>query len=558
MSAPSSADTGSSRSEPLPRAERRALLDALQPAFDGLDAQYALATGETRRRTYLDSAASSLRLQPAARAMDEALRHYANTHSRLHFGAHVMTRAYEQAHDAVLDFVGADPEAYTAIFCGHGVTAGLNRMARQLLPSPEERAGRRDVVITTMMEHHANDLPHRKHAAEVVHVPLDTDAGGQAGRVDMQALREAVEAHAERLAYVAITSASNVTGVTNPVRDIARLAHEAGARVVVDAAQSAAHMPIPIYDADSGHALDVVCLSGHKIYAPGSPGVIVARKELFDEREPQIVGGGIVERVETDRYEITDRLPEREEAGTPNLPGAFLLAATLRILRRVGMDVVAEHERALTQHLLTRFSQIDGLTLYGAPDLNEADRIGVVTFNLDALPHGLVAAALNDYFGIAMRNECFCAQPFVRRLLGRVGEGATSSPAPAGDGAPASAGNDDASCELSFGADEAPGGNVARPPQQQSDCEQPGMVRASLGLYNTKADIDYAADALSDLAARPDFYRAQYRRAAADGSDWTHETFHFAPAEAFDFDAAAVEAADDITARAEPAPPQSP
>jgi len=545
MSVPTALPRSTDSAEASSREDRRALLAALQPAFDGLATTYELAGGEHKRRTYLDSAASNLRLRPAARVMRQALGHYANTHSKLHFGAHVMTRAYEQSHEAILDFVGANPDVYTAVFCGHGVTAGLNRMARQLLPSPGRHGqeGARDVVITTMMEHHANDLPHRKHAREVVHVPLETDPGGQAGRVDMQALEGAIQEHADRLAYVAITSASNVTGVANPVREIARLAHEAGARVVVDAAQSAAHMPIPIYDESTGHALDVVCLSGHKIYAPGSPGVIVARRELFEGREPQTVGGGIVSRVETGSYQITDRLPEREEAGTPNLPGAFLLAATLRILSRVGMDVVERHERELTQRALTRFSDIDGLTLYGSPDLEVAERIGVITFNLDALPHGLVAAALNDYFGIAMRNECFCAQPFVRQLLGRAGEAA--APVPSGDGAPA------ASCEEAgvsdAGASDAGAGGAQ--PRSQPGYQQPGMVRASLGLYNTEADIDYAAEALADLAARPEFYREQYQPAGGGSGDWRHQSFAFEPAEVFDLNAAANEAADEAVAK---------
>jgi len=540
MSVPTALPRSTDSAEASSREDRRALLAALQPAFDGLATTYELAGGEHKRRTYLDSAASNLRLRPAARVMRQALGHYANTHSKLHFGAHVMTRAYEQSHKAILNFVGANPDVYTAVFCGHGVTAGLNRMARQLLPSPGRHGqeGARDVVITTMMEHHANDLPHRKHAREVVHVPLETDPGGQAGRVDMQALEGAIQEHADRLAYVAITSASNVTGVANPVREIARLAHEAGARVVVDAAQSAAHMPIPIYDESTGHALDVVCLSGHKIYAPGSPGVIVARRELFEGREPQTVGGGIVSRVETGSYQITDRLPEREEAGTPNLPGAFLLAATLRILSRVGMDVVERHERELTQRALTRFSDIDGLTLYGSPDLEVAERIGVITFNLDALPHGLVAAALNDYFGIAMRNECFCAQPFVRQLLGRAGEAA--APVPSGDGAPA------ASCEEAGASDAGAGGTQ---PRSQPGYQQPGMVRASLGLYNTEADIDYAAEALADLAARPEFYREQYQPAGGGSGDWRHQSFAFEPAEVFDLNAAANEAADEAVAK---------
>jgi selenocysteine lyase/cysteine desulfurase len=218
--------------------------------------------------------------------------------------------------------------------------------------------------------------------------------------------------------------------------------------------------------------------------------VIVAREALFEGLEPQVVGGGIVDRVETDRYEITDALPEREEAGTPNLPGALRLAATLQLLGRIGMDLVAEDERELAQYALERFAAIDGLTIYGSHRLEVADRIGVIAFNLADLPHGLVAAALNDYFGVAVRNECFCAQPFVRELLGRAGN--------AGGAA------DGAECG----------------PETQ-----PGMVRASLGLYNTEQDIDAAVEALSDLAARPDWYREQYRPRLDGSGDWVHRSF---------------------------------
>ena len=471
-------------------AERTARLDALREAFTGLDTAYPRADGTTGPRTYLDSAASTLRCTVADDIVRRALRHYANTHSTLHAGARIMTHLYEQAHEIVGRFVDA-PDDYTVVFNGSGVTGGLNRMARVLA----ERRPDRDLVITTMMEHHANDLPHRKHVGEVVHVPLEKDPDGEAGRVDVDALRAAIAEHADRLNYVAVTAASNVTGVVNPVHEVARLAHEAGALCVVDAAQSAAHEPISVQGREEAEALDVLCMSGHKIYAPGSPGVIVARKSLFEGLEPQEVGGGIVDRVETDRYEITDTLPEREEAGTPNLPGALRLAATLQLLGRIGMDLVAEDERELTQYALERFEAVDGLTIYGSHRLEVADRIGVIAFNLHDLPHGLVAAALNDYFGVAVRNECFCAQPFVRQLLGRAG-GAT-------DG------------------------------EECGPETQPGMVRASLGLYNTKADVDTAVEALSDLADRPDWYRAQYRPRLDGSGDWVHRTFEHPPETAF-------------------------
>ncbi|HKL87734.1 MAG TPA: aminotransferase class V-fold PLP-dependent enzyme, partial [Salinibacter sp.] len=283
----------------------------------------------------------------------------------------------------------------------------------------------------------------------------------------------------------------------------ARLAHEVGALCVVDAAQSAAHMPVHMTGQGEEAAIDVLCMSGHKIYAPGSPGVIVARKALFEGLEPQEVGGGIVDRVETEFYQIMEELPEREEAGTPNLPGAFRLAATLYLMGRIGMDVIEEDERELTQYALERFEAIDGLTIYGSHRLEVAERIGVITFNLDDLPHGLVTAALNDYFGIAVRNECFCAQPFVRQLLGRSGTG----------------------------NGEATGENCG--PETQ-----PGMVRVSFGLYNTTDDVDTVVNALGDIADRPDWYRSKYRPALDGSGDWVHREFDHPPESSFSLDAA--------------------
>ena len=483
-----------------PRAERTALLRQLQDAFIGLDTAYPLANGSEQRRIYLDSAASNLCWQPAWETAQEALAHYANTHSHLHHGARIMTAAYDDAHQAVLDFVNA-PEDYTAIFCGTGVTGGLNRVARLLA----ERRPKRDVVITTIMEHHANDLPHRKHVGEVVHVPVEKDADGEAGRVGMDHLRQAVETHADRLNYIAITAASNVTGILNPIHEIAQLAHQHGALVVVDGAQAAAHMPLSVQGAADDEAIDVLCLSGHKIYTPGSPGVIIAREALFAGLEPQEVGGGIVDFVDTARYDIMSALPEREETGTPNLPGSIALGAALRLLQHIGMDVVEEEERALTQYALSTFAAIPGLHLYGSHRLEVADRIGVVTFNLHDLPHGLVTAALNDYFGIAVRNECFCAQPFVRQLLGISDEHGVAPP----------------SCFDTCTADE-----------------QPGMVRVSLGLYNTEADIDACGEALRYLTTHAEEIQAQYAPVPDGSGDWRHRSFHFPPERSFSIDGA--------------------
>lgn len=475
--------------------QRRALLDNLRTEFLGLDTTYPLADGRTVRRIYLDSAASNLRMKVADDIVRRAMAHYANTHSQLHCSARIMTDLYHWAHEVVLDFVGATDD-YTAIFCGNGVTGGLNRMACVLKAQRPDR----DVVITTLMEHHANDLPHRKHVGTVVHVPVEKDPDGDAGRVNMTALREAIAKHADRLNYVAITAASNVTGITNPIHDIARLAHEAGALVVVDAAQSAAHTPISMKGAEPEEDLDVVCLSGHKIYTPGSPGVIVARKDLFTGQEPMEVGGGIVSFVDTKRYVVTNDLPDREETGTPNIPGALSLAATLYLLGRIGMDVIEEDERDITQYALTKIEAIENLRLYGSHRLEVAERIGVITFNIPGLQHGLVAAALNDYFGIAVRNDCFCAQPFVRQLLGIADEAGVAPDSCMGVYLPGT---------------------------------RPGMVRISFGLYNTKADVDAAIYAIRHISENVDYYRDQYQPVPTSSSDYRHRTFQFDTKAAF-------------------------
>jgi len=478
------------------KAEREALLEAIRTQFYGLDTVYPLADGRTARRVYLDSAASNLRMKVSDEIVHRALAHYANTHSQLHFGARIMTDLYHHAHEIVRNFVGATDE-FTVVFNGNGVTGCINRMARVLA----EKRPDRDVVITSLMEHHANDLPHRKHARKVVHIPLAHDPDGEAGRVDLEALQGAIEAHGGQLNYVAVTCASNVTGVTNPIHDIARMAHAAGALVMVDAAQSAAHAPLSVTCKDPEECIDVLVMSGHKIYTPGSPGVIVARKALFQGLEPQDVGGGIVNFVDAERYTITDNLPDREETGTPNIPGVLALAATMYLMGRIGMDVLEEDERQLTQYALDHFQAIPGLRIYGSHRLEVADRIGVITFNIDDLPHGFVTAVLNDYFGIAVRNECFCAQPFVRQLLGIADEHGV-----------------------------APDSCMTR---VHDPAQKPGMVRISFGLYNTRVDVDVEAKALRHIAEHAASYAPNYVPVPDGSGDFRHRTFRFKPGEVF-------------------------
>ena len=473
----------------------KALLRRIAPDFIGLHTTYPIATGEITRRIYLDSTASTLMMGAAHRAMTAFLEHYANTHSLLHNSARLATRAYAEAHDRILRFVHADPEVYTCFFTGSGTTAGVNRMARVFRDLRPER----DTVLVSIMEHHSNDLPHRKHLGRVIHLPVARRTEGL-GCVDTGALEKLLKEERERVNYVAITGVSNVTGIINPVREIARLAHEHGALVLVDGAQMVAHIPVQV----SGHAvpredIDALVFSGHKTYVPGSPGVVVARKEHLARLEPEEVGGGMVARVFTESYTVSPDFPDREEAGTPNIPGAVGLAAAIEVLDRIGMDLLVEEEGRLIEYALERLKSIAGVEIYGTTDTKACPRAASISFNVDGAQHSLVAAILNDYHNIAVRNECFCAHPYVIEMI------------------PEQAARYVAMSDEELAASPMP---------------KPGMVRASFGLYSTTADADALAAALEDIVQRRDDYRPLYRLAGSD-HEYRHTTFNLDPDERF-------------------------
>ncbi len=291
------------------------LIEKIRNDFIGLNTKYCIANGEETRRIYLDSTASTLMMGIAHRTSENFLKHYSNTHSLMHFSAKIATKTYAWVHERMLEFVHADSEHYTCFFTGSGTTSGMNRIARifnNLQP-------KKDIVLVSIMEHHSNDLPHRKHGGHVIHIPVDTHES-KMGCVDMDLLEHYLREYKGRVNYVSITGISNVTGIINPINEVAKLAHHYGAYIVVDAAQMAAHVPIHM----SGHTdtamdLDALIFSGHKTYAPGSPGVVIARKDLIGKIEPEEVGGGMVDRVLPERYYVTNDFPDREEAGTPIL-----------------------------------------------------------------------------------------------------------------------------------------------------------------------------------------------------------------------------------------------
>ncbi len=277
----------------------------------GLDECAPLLDGRRVPYVNLDNAATTPPLRAVVEAVGDLLPLYASVHRGTGYKSRVTTAAYERARETVGAFVGADPDRDVVVF-GRHTTDAVNLLARSLDADPDA------VVLTTLLEHHSNDLPWRARG-RVLHVGARPD-----GALDLDHLDRLLARHAGRVALLAVTGASNVTGVVPPVHDLAARVHAVGGRILVDAAQLAAHRRIDMLPHDDPRHLDFVALSAHKMYAPFGTGALVGRRDLFGPR-PHQPGGGTVRAVTVDGVAWAD-LPDREEGGSPNVIGAVALA----------------------------------------------------------------------------------------------------------------------------------------------------------------------------------------------------------------------------------------
>ncbi|NUK29624.1 cysteine desulfurase [Parageobacillus sp. VR-IP] len=346
---------------------------------------------------YLDNAATSQKPLPVIEALDQYYRQY---NSNVHRGVHTLgtkaTDAYEGAREKVRRFINAK-SAQEVIFT-RGTTAALNIVAASYGRANLQEG---DEIVITYMEHHSNLIPWQQAAkqtgATLKYIPLQAD-----GTIDIKDVEATVTANTK---IVAVAHVSNVLGTINPIKDIARIAHQHGAVVVVDAAQSAPHMKIDVQDLDC----DFLALSGHKMCGPTGIGVLYGKRDLLERMEPVEFGGEMIDFVEL--YDSTwKELPWKFEGGTPIIAGAIGLGAAIDFLEDVGLDHIAAHEHELAQYALERMSAIDGLTIYGPKQ-----RGGLVTFNIDGVhPHDV--ATVLDAEGIAIRAGHHCAQPLMKWL----------------------------------------------------------------------------------------------------------------------------------------------
>jgi len=451
--------------------------------FIGLETHYPTVDGN-KVRIHLDGAASPLACSIALDTIQKVLPHYSNTHSNIHVSAQICTQAMQWAHDEILSVLHAKPTDYTAVFIGSGTTAAINRVVRGLASSRTDKK----IALISSMEHHANDLPHRQHIDTVEYIPLTGD-GIKQGQVDLTALEALLIKHQGNVNYVSVSAISNVTGIINPITDITKLAHQYGALVIVDAAQLIAHKAVYASQPEASDEVDFWVFSGHKVYTPSAPGVLVAKQTVLRSLPQHDLGGGSVSHVSQYDYELLENFPDREQSGTPNIVGAIALANVMSHLDRLGYEQIEQHTQQLTQYLITKLKNIEKLTIYGD---EKADRIGVVAFNHQNIDHGLLAAILSDYYGIAVRNECFCAHPYVSSLLKQ------------------------ALWEIDLS-------DIEEQQQEAYINQKRGMVRISLSLYNTADDIDYVIDCLTELVSRVAELSLEYE--ALPSGNYKHKSF---------------------------------
>jgi selenocysteine lyase/cysteine desulfurase len=405
--------------------------------------------GTERVAVELDQAASTQAHPAAAGRVADFLPWYSSVHRGAGFRSRRATAAYEEARRAVLRFAGRPEDGDDVAILCRNTTEALNHLAYRLRLSPD------DVVVTTVVEHHANLLPWGRVATRR-YVECTTGGTFTVGDVEQALDTGPVPA------LLAVTGASNVTGWLPPLDAVIDAAHRRGVPVVVDAAQLAPHRPLPV-------AADYVAFSGHKLYAPFGSGALVGRRDTFETGDPFLAGGGAVDLVDLDEVVWTTP-PDREEAGSPNVVGAVALHAAIDAVEAVGWERIAVHEQVLGDKLRAGLAGIPGVRLLGPAGSGGGGggaNLPVAAFTVEGMHHALVAARLSAEYGVAVRHGCFCAHPYVVRLLGL----------------------DDRA--VATYRDEVLGGDHRH---------VPGAVRASAGLGTSGADIDTLVEAVAELS----------------------------------------------------------
>jgi len=485
-----------------------ALIDTIRRSVIGDDEATDGPFGP-RRVTYADYTASGRSLSFIEDYLRAAvLPRYANTHTESSGTGLQTSRFREEARHIIANAVGAQPDRHAVIFAGSGSTGAIHKLVDVLglrLPAElDERYGLRDlipaderpVVFIGPYEHHSNELPWRESIADVVTIHEDAD-----GRIDLAHLERELLRYAHRpLRIGSFSAASNVTGILSDTRAVSVMLHRHGALSLWDfaaaapyvAIEMAPHRPAPDGDTAEAHLdeKDAVFISVHKLIGgPGTPGVLVARRDMFQNRVPTVVGGGTVMYVNSDSHRYLSDPEHREEAGTPDIIGSIRAGLAFQLKEQVGTAAIEHREGSFIQRAIERWERVPGIHILGD---RHARRLSIVSFTVRHsgryLHHNLVVALLNDLFGIQARGGCACAGPYGHRLLG---------------------------IDLA----------TARRLEQEVllGCEgiKPGWVRVNFNYFISEAVFEYILDAVELIATEGWRLLPQYRFESATGI-WRH------------------------------------
>ncbi|MGL5327821.1 MAG: aminotransferase class V-fold PLP-dependent enzyme [Peptostreptococcaceae bacterium] len=418
--------------------------------FLGIDEFIKLPDGSYVTPINFDNGATTPPLESVVQIIKDNIKNYGPIARGVGYKGEYCTDLFEKSRNDILSFFNLkDSKTHTVLFTKSD-TESLNLLAKILIKSKD------DIVLTSRLEHHANDLPFRKYG-KVVYVEPN-----ELGRIDVDDIEEMLKRYEGKIKIVTITGASNVTGYILPINKIAKITHKYGAKIIVDAAQLIAHEDINMKGEPKEEEIDFLTFSGHKAYAPFGSGAIVGLKKELKDLEPMLTGGGCVAAV-CDESLILSGIPSRFEAGTPNFFGVISMAKALNDLKIIGFNNIKEHEHIIKTHLINEMKKINNLVLYGdTTDIH--DRLGVICFNINNVYYEDVGTIMANEKGISLRCGKFCAHPYVFRLLGVSDDEAY---------------NDMVSGDYKY-----------------------GMVRASLGLYNTIEEANIFLNELEYITKR--------------------------------------------------------
>ena len=406
-----------------------------------------------------DNAATTPPFKSVMNALNNFSPYYSSVHRGTGYKSIISSNIYEEGRNVVLNFVNGNPNYHTVIFLKH-TTECINKLSYRLQNTMKDK-----IVLTTYMEHHSNMLPWRN-KYKTGYVEVDSK-----GRLCLEDLEFMLKKYKGKVGLVCVTGASNVTGYINDVHKIAELCHRYGAKIFVDGAQTIPHTPFDMKHIDSPEHIDLLAFSAHKMYAPFGIGALIAPKEIFMEGYSESVGGGSIKFVSTDDVVWADP-PDKEEAGTPNLMGVVALTESIKTLQQLDMNKIEEYERKLTSYALEQMRDIPNILLYDDFDISK--KVSIITFNIMGLHHTQLAYILGQEGGIAVRNGCFCAQPYVQKLL------------------------------------NIPKKDIKKYRTFDKN-KLPGMVRVSFGLYNNFNEIDLFIYLLRKIAYNIPYYQDKYR-----------------------------------------------